>query len=229
MIDETTLQRWLHMMQSIRQMNMDKIFSDVSKGEFLHMHRIYNDSQENPESQGLRLSVIAHELKVSAPAVSRMMRSLENKGYVTRKKDIYDRRSSYLCLTDEGLRTFKHVSGNLHLLTDAVFEKFGDKNITRLLELWEQLYGIMSSELDRFDSDAVSSHDSEGTLPDDLTGNGDSAPDDFSDKGDFASGDFSDKGSELRITGSASDLDFNNTDELSALGGCAAGDTLTGS
>ena len=76
----------------------------------------------------------------------------------------------------------------------------------------------MSSELDRFDSDAVSSHDSEGTLPDDLTGNGDSAPDDFSDKG-----------GELRSTGSPSELDFNNTDELSALGGCAAGDTLTGS
>ncbi len=163
MINETTLQRWLHMLQSVRHMHMDKIFSEISKGEYLHMHRIYNYTQENPESQGLRLSVIAHELGISTPAVSRMMRSLEDKGYVMRKKDIHDRRSAYLSLTNDGLSTFTHVSSNLHLLTDTVFEKFGDENISRLLELWEQLYSIMSSELDSFNPDALSDISSDVT------------------------------------------------------------------
>ncbi len=51
---------------------------------------------------GVRQEAIVEQLDISKPAVSRALESLEQKGYVTREKDPYDRRVSHVLLTPSG-------------------------------------------------------------------------------------------------------------------------------
>ncbi len=51
------------------------------------------------QGDGLRQEQIVEQIDISKPAVSRAVRSLEEKGYVARRKDPDDRRASQVLLT----------------------------------------------------------------------------------------------------------------------------------
>jgi DNA-binding MarR family transcriptional regulator len=49
---------------------------------------------------GLPQEEIVEQLDISKPAVSRALKSLEDKGFIKREKDLYDRRASLVLLTE---------------------------------------------------------------------------------------------------------------------------------
>jgi DNA-binding MarR family transcriptional regulator len=55
------------------------------------------------KSQGLPQEEIVEQLDISKPAVSRALKSLEEKGYIMREKIAYDKRASLVLLTEKAL------------------------------------------------------------------------------------------------------------------------------
>ena len=74
---------------------------DFSQGEFELLGAVHFC-----EKNGASISVLAEWMDVSLPAVSRTVRSLEEKGYVVCEADSADRRNVTVRLTERGEKCF---------------------------------------------------------------------------------------------------------------------------
>ena len=117
MTNQEIRNRHMQLCHKFALMRFDSLFSDLSRGEFMPLQTIYSNSLHNPEAQGTYVSELASQLKVSSPAVSRMLRSLEKKGYVERFSDENDRRSTLMICSPYGRQRIRKVfyRGSCHV------------------------------------------------------------------------------------------------------------------
>ena len=80
MISKELRDRHMRMCQKFMMLRLDSLFSDLPRGEFMPLQTIYAYSLRNPGTKGIYVSELASQLKVSSPAVSRTLRSLETAG-----------------------------------------------------------------------------------------------------------------------------------------------------
>lgn len=99
----------IHIMKRIGSINKKILLhEDVSKAEFFTLMSIHRDRFGDPLSEnagmasGLNVSELATQLNISVPAVSKMIRRLEEKGYIVRIPGTSDRRMISLGLTEYG-------------------------------------------------------------------------------------------------------------------------------
>ena len=92
---------WLHahnMLRSARQLINKNLHSlDLSSSEANILLHLLTQSQEMGQEQ------LVEQLDVSKPAVSRALNSLETKGYVSRQRDLEDKRAYRIRLAEKAL------------------------------------------------------------------------------------------------------------------------------
>ena len=118
-------------MNSFRKLNISSMLPSINHGDF-GILKMIDYCNQHSDGQGVKVSTIVRCKKVPAPAVSRSLRSLEQKGYIIRSVDRYDRRNTYVELTDEGYKIFRETEGIMSDFADAVFGQMGDENMKRL-------------------------------------------------------------------------------------------------
>ena len=74
----------------------------LTRAEFYALSQIREHMQSHPGDRGVYVSALAGRMRVSPPAVSRMLRGLEQRGLVDRAVDRADRRNTYVMLTPAG-------------------------------------------------------------------------------------------------------------------------------
>ena len=82
------------------KMHRDLCFTGLRKSEFVMLEII--ERENGNREQGVLASDIAKRLRITAPAVSKMLRSMEEKGYVERRVDEKDRRNTRVSITPDG-------------------------------------------------------------------------------------------------------------------------------
>ena len=147
MISKELRDRHMRMCQKFMMLRLDSLFSDLPRGEFMPLQTIYAYSLRNPGTKGIYVYELASQLKVSSPAVSRTLRSLETKGYIERSADKNDRRSTLIRLTEKGDTVRKQVFTDICDYFDRVFDRMGPARMEQLIGLWDQLHTIMEDEL----------------------------------------------------------------------------------
>lgn len=147
MISKELRDRHMRMCQKFMMLRLDSLFSDLPRGEFMPLQTIYAYSLRNPGTKGIYVSELVSQLKVSSPAVSRTLRSLETKGYIERSADKNDRRSTLIRLTEKGDTVRKQVFTDICDYFDRVFDRMGPARMEQLIGLWDQLHTIMEDEL----------------------------------------------------------------------------------
>lgn len=125
---------------------MVEVFSDMPRGEFIALEVLEGFHTAHPEAKGMYVSDLAHKLHVSPPAVSRMLRSLEGKGYIERIVDLNDRRNIFIRLTREGSRVRDDKKREFIAFMEQVFARMGEENTRQLLALWDQLIVAMETQ-----------------------------------------------------------------------------------
>ena len=131
------------------KMRYDVLFHDMSKREFEMLTVIYRYMEENAEEKGIYVSKLANMLRVTSPAVSRMIGILEEKGYIGRDVDKEDRRNTYVYLTDAGRRIRKVTEDTMQELMKKVVVRMGNEDMQELILLWNRLADIMEEEMKR--------------------------------------------------------------------------------
>lgn len=121
-------------------------FSQVSSSEFMMLEKI-GKSMDQDRDSGIYVSELAKHLRVSSPAVSRMLRSLEQKNLIMREVDRDDRRNTYVYLTEQGCKIRNKTKAEVKDFTGRVFKRMGEEDIKVLLTLWGRLADIMEEEL----------------------------------------------------------------------------------
>ncbi len=118
-------------MSSFRKLNISTMLPDINHGDF-GILKMIDYCHEHCEGQGVKVSNIVRCKNVPAPAVSRSLRALEQKGYIIRSVDRNDRRNTYVELTDAGYTVLRETEAIMNDFADAVFGQMGDENTKKL-------------------------------------------------------------------------------------------------
>lgn len=127
----------------------------ASKSEFCMLHLLHNElermNQQEMKVPGIKVSDLTKKLHHSMPATSKMLNTLEEKGYIERHLSPKDRRAVYITLTEIGIKKTEEISDKLDEFTNRVLEEMGDDNIEQLFLQMNRLYSIMEQEILHFD------------------------------------------------------------------------------
>lgn len=128
------------------KLNKNVEVGELSNGEFMMLQMIHFNSEMVNGVPCIGVSELAKKLNVSVPAVSRMLRSLDEKQLIARDISKDDRRTTFVYMTEEG----KVARGKAQQIADDYFDgvvgRLGEEKMGTLLELWGELVDIMEEE-----------------------------------------------------------------------------------
>lgn len=139
---EADLMRNMH---RFTKLDMSLIIKEVSHGEFKLLQVI---KKCTASTDGLvKVSDLAEMLKVSVPAVSRMLGLLEEKELIERTVDKKNRRNTYVKLTDQGLFIYEEIWKKLQSFIQQVIEQMGEENVLQFIALSDRWLNTMEKTL----------------------------------------------------------------------------------
>lgn len=86
----------------LKSINVESIFEFVERTDYLFLYSIKECVEKSDWHEGVYLSEVAEYMKLSIPETSKMVKSLENKGYIIWKLDEKKERT-YLVLTNKAI------------------------------------------------------------------------------------------------------------------------------
>ncbi|MBI1659043.1 homoprotocatechuate degradation operon regulator HpaR [Brucella abortus] len=87
-------------------------------------------------------SEMAERAFILAPSLTRIIRSLEERGIITKTRDENDGRRVLLQITPAGLAIIKEVAPESRLIYQIIEERFGRERIDQLLDMLDDLAAI---------------------------------------------------------------------------------------
>lgn len=130
-----------------RQVHLSKLTGNMSKGEYYSLEALQQYHTTHPDSKGMYVSSLAKRLRISPPAVSRMLKSLEEKGLVERTVDASNRRNTYIRLTDHGAHMTRQVRSRMQFLVERVYDQFGEEDMRTMIALLNRLVDTAEKEI----------------------------------------------------------------------------------
>jgi len=130
--------RFFFALYQFHKLHMGDLVPDITKLEGMTMAAIKHCSGEKEE---LTVSELTAKLKAKGPAVSRTLKTLEDKGYIERDVNKADRRNTYVKLTASGeqiMSSFAH----------AVISKIDRDDMEQLIDCLNELYEASREEIE---------------------------------------------------------------------------------
>ena len=158
MTEQEIRKKFLKIGQRFGKIKMLINYGNVSKAEFAVLMTVKRRQEMARNENGVYVSQLAKELKVSSPAVSRMLGNLENKGLIGRDVNKENRRNTYVYLTEQGEEEIAKTERLLDEAVTKVVNQMGKEDVEQLLNLWEKMVCIMEDEAVKMISDKASNH-----------------------------------------------------------------------
>lgn len=136
-----------------RRLDFGTICPGITQGEFAVLNRIRVNSRQYGEIYGAHISDIVRDMEIAPPGLSRILRTLEEKGAVYRESDRMDRRNICVCLTPKGKQIHKEGHEKLMGFAQACVEHMGEERMREMIGLWNQLADVMQTELAAYRKD----------------------------------------------------------------------------
>lgn len=136
-------QKFAAIIARLHKLKFGNMLTGVSEIEFKTMSAISRISK----SSDVKVSDIARYLELSAPAVSRTMKALEEKEYIERQTDKQDRRNTFVKLTKKGEEQQKAWMKSFEEFSEAIFARLGDEKSNQLLEDLEAFVKASKEEM----------------------------------------------------------------------------------
>lgn len=121
-------------------------FQGMTRGEYFMLNVLSEHQTRVPGTKGMYVSELVEFLRVSPPAVSRMLRSLERKEYVKRVVDTENRRTTYIQLLPEGERARFEMEGRVMAFARRVTQRLGPEDTATMIRLWQKMGDIVQEE-----------------------------------------------------------------------------------
>ena len=131
-------------LHQFKKLNVVSMLPGISNSEFAVMGVILSQREKG----NITISEIAAMTRTLPPAVSRTIRSLEEKGLVERSVDKKDRRNTYVSLTEKGEETAKEVRERMHSFGCAVMAQIKEEELQQLVAYLDHIYAIAEKEIE---------------------------------------------------------------------------------
>ena len=83
---------------------------------------------------------LARSCFILQPSVSRILKNLEERGFVFRRTSPDDRRCFYISLTAKGTEIFKEIAPRAEEIYNEIEQDFGQEKTEKLLEMLNEIY-----------------------------------------------------------------------------------------
>ena len=113
--------------RKMRQMMMQMpVAEGISHSEFGMMNVI----SEHITPDGITVSQIAEVMDITPPAVSRTLKSLDEKGFIERRINVLNRRSTIVALTEKGEKILNSAQKNMLSMMGFVEKQMGEERVS---------------------------------------------------------------------------------------------------
>lgn len=146
--DKLLQQELVNVMRRMRRVKMNVLSEQVIYTEYQALDQISRYVREHPDSGGIYVSELARSLNIMRSAASRLLNTMEGKGFISREVDKKDRRNTFVRLTPAGERILTQTAQDMDELKAQLIRRMGHEDILRLIKLWNRLATIMEDELD---------------------------------------------------------------------------------
>ena len=144
--------------------NYDKIASGVIvnriRSSWIDIFKFYNDQASKEggtlsmafvlltisEKHGTPVTKIAPRMNMEPNSLSRLLKSLEEKGFVSKRKDKIDKRKVYICLTKSGLKMRDKAAEKLFALEKIIKSKNSSNDLTSFFSVLDTISKILDIE-----------------------------------------------------------------------------------
>lgn len=123
-----------------------KRYGDLHRSEFMMLTEVAQFSSLSVGENGITVSHLAKTLNISNAAVSKMLRVLEEKGYILRTMHTKDRRVVFVTLTEKGHQEVLRSKRNMIQQMDKIVGDLGEEDANQLVTLTRKLYALLCSE-----------------------------------------------------------------------------------
>lgn len=134
-------------MYQFHKLQYGALFPDITKVDVMTLMAIAQFKCKNPE-EGYTISDLAKCMHTKSSAVSRTLKSLEDKGLIERNVNKADRRITYVDITEKGKETLEACKKTMDDFADAVITKMNERDMERLIEYLDELYQVSRMELE---------------------------------------------------------------------------------
>lgn len=136
---------------NISKLSVQKLFDKMTAADYVALCMVLktSDNADEPqEGRKIYLADIAETLKLSMEKVSRLVRTLQERGLVVWKHDGKGEDGTYIMITDKGLHSAEEQQEKLKRFYADVIEQFGKDRFVALLAQLKELEDIMSEEME---------------------------------------------------------------------------------
>ena len=129
------------------RVNMGIRLGNITHGEFTALQMVHIYMKRNPDASGIGVSELARCSFMSPPAMSRTLKSIEEKGLAERMIDSKNRRKTYVRLTQAGEQARQYAWEVSTEYINRVMEEMGEEKMDAFLALWKELVDIMEKNI----------------------------------------------------------------------------------
>lgn len=140
---------FLMIFDRFRKTNIFRIVPGISHNDYAIIKVIGIYGRKSPVPGKTKVSVLVQALGCPASAVSRSLRSLEERGLIMRMIDTKDRRNTIVSLTPKGLELEERTDRILKEFAEAVFGKLGKEKVQEFNEMLVEILHVINDELDK--------------------------------------------------------------------------------
>lgn len=94
----------------------------------------------------METGALADQVCLLRPSLTRILRTLEDRGLIRKRRKNNDRRFSYISLTQKGRRVFNEIAPLSEKEYQRIEKSFGKKNLDKLYDLLEQLTDALEDQ-----------------------------------------------------------------------------------
>ncbi len=138
--------RFFSALYQFHKLHMGDLVPDITKLEGMTMAAIKHCSGEKGKEE-LTVSELTAKLKAKGPAVSRTLKTLEDKGYIERDVNKADRRNTYVKLTISGKQKVEEYEQIMSSFAHAVIAKIDRDDMEQMIECLNELYEASREEI----------------------------------------------------------------------------------
>lgn len=109
--------------------------------------------------QGVKVSELVHKLKTSKPGISKKLKYLEEKKYISRVIAPEDKRVMLIAPTKEGREVMKQAKDEMDSFLEKVLVRMGEGDTKQFLKLCVKLQDAMYEEMKLNDERMKKEHD----------------------------------------------------------------------
>lgn len=148
---EQKYERFLHQIHAFRRATCKVKSTSVAPAECMTLFSIQHIGEikkKNGQDSGVKVSDISEHLNTSKPDVSKKIRVLEEKGYVTRRESRQDKRVTYIEITPKGKEVLLSNKKEAAQFLTNVFDRMGEEDMEQFMRLLDKMRKAIEEELE---------------------------------------------------------------------------------